>query len=78
MQKINKDFSMNDIDESFLFKARYSQPIIVKDYSKLLYDMKTGIDGLYFTSMSQIYPQDRGTNYAVLYGRKLANLIIKG
>ena len=78
LQKINKDFSINDIDESFLFKARYSQPIIVKDYSKLLYDMKTGIDGLYFTSMSQIYPQDRGTNYAVLYGRKLANLIIKG
>ena len=78
LQEINKEFSVNDIVESYLFKARFTQPIIEQDYSKLLYDMKTGVDGLYFTSMSQIYPQDRGTNYAVLYGRKLANVIIKG
>lgn len=75
--KINPNFSIDDIEESYLFSAKYSQPVIEKDYSKLLFDMKTGIDGLYFTTMAQIYPEDRGTNYAVEYGRKLASVIMK-
>lgn len=77
LKKINPNFTRDDIKESYLFSDKYSQPIIEKHYSRLLYDMETGIEGLYFTSMSQIYPEDRGTNYAVAYGKKLAKVIDK-
>jgi hypothetical protein len=31
--------------------------------------------GLYLASMSQVYPWDRGTNYAVEIGRRVAGLV---
>jgi protoporphyrinogen oxidase len=38
-------------------------------------DVATPIDGLWLASMSQVYPWDRGTNFAVELGRKVAGLV---
>jgi hypothetical protein len=38
-------------------------------------NVRTPLPGLYFASMSQVYPWDRGTNYAVEMGRKVAHLM---
>ena len=38
-------------------------------------DVRTPLPGLYFASMSQVYPWDRGTNYAVEMGRNVAAMI---
>ena len=38
-------------------------------------NLRTPLPGLYFASMSQVYPWDRGTNYAVEIGRKAATMI---
>ena len=38
--------------------------------------MKTPLTGLYFISMSQIYPWDRGMNFAVRWANELAREII--
>jgi len=35
------------------------------------------LPGLYFASMSQVYPWDRGTNFAVKLGREVAKLMQK-
>jgi hypothetical protein len=40
--------------------------------------LRTPLDNLYFASMSQVYPWDRGTNYAVEIGRRAAHLILTG
>jgi hypothetical protein len=45
------------------------------NHSKNIPDIRTPIKGLYFASMSQVYPWDRGTNYAVEIGRRTARLI---
>ena len=37
--------------------------------------MKTPLDGLWFISMSQIYPWDRGMNFAVRWANQLAKHI---
>ena len=37
---------------------------------------RSSIDGLYFASMSQVYPWDRGTNFAVEIGRRAAKMMI--
>jgi len=33
---------------------------------------------LFFASMSQVYPWDRGTNFAVEIGRNAARLMLEG
>ncbi len=36
---------------------------------------RTPVDGLYLANMSQIYPEDRGQNYSILMGEKVAKLV---
>ena len=38
-------------------------------------DMRTGIIGLYLSNTTQVYPEDRGQNYSLLLGEKVAELI---
>ena len=39
-----------------------------------LADMRTSLPGFFLATMAQIYPQDRGTNYAVGMGREVGRL----
>lgn len=54
-----------------LWRARWSQPVVVKNYSKLIPAEDGPREGFHICSMAQIYPEDRGTNYAIRQGRKL-------
>ena len=38
-------------------------------------DHRTPIPGLYLANMAQIYPQDRGQNYSILLGEKIAEIV---
>lgn len=58
-----------------VWRARFAQPIIVKNYSELIPDVRTPIKNLYIATMAQIYPEDRGTNYAIRNGRRVAKLV---
>ena len=63
------------IEEYSVYRAEYSQPIIEKHYSSMIPDMKTPVQALYMANMAQIYPEDRGTNYAIRSGRQVADLV---
>ena len=52
-----------------VWRARYAQPIVVRQYSTLIPPVETPVPGLYLSSMAQVYPEDRGTNYAIREGR---------
>jgi protoporphyrinogen oxidase len=54
---------------SHVWRARYAQPIVVRRYSALIPQFETPVQGLYLSSMAQVYPEDRGTNYAIREGR---------
>ena len=73
IQKMFPEFEENWVVNYHLWKAEYSQPIVTKEYSNIKPEMKTPYDGLFLCSMAQIYPEDRGTNYAVKYAKKLVN-----
>lgn len=53
-----------------LWKARWSQPVVVKRYGALIPAAEGPAEGMHLCSMAQIYPEDRGTNYAIREGRK--------
>jgi protoporphyrinogen oxidase len=55
-----------------LWRARWSQPIVEKHYSRLIPNEDSPFEGLHICSMAQIYPEDRGTNYAIREGRRIA------
>jgi hypothetical protein len=56
-------------------KAPYAQPVPPVGYLEMIPDVRTPVRGLYFASMSQVYPWDRGTNFAVEMGRKVAAMV---
>jgi protoporphyrinogen oxidase len=55
-----------------VWRARYAQPIVVRRYGSLIPATETPLEGLYLSSMAQVYPEDRGTNYAIREGRRAA------
>ena len=69
------EFSRDWIIDYHFWRARYSQPIVVRHYSNLIPERKSPLAGLYIATMAQIYPEDRGTNYAIREGRSIAHLI---
>ena len=74
LKKINPNYSKNIIGYE-LFKAPFAQPIIPINYSKILPSFITPLKNVYLANIEQVYPWDRGTNYAVELGIKVANLI---
>ena len=59
-----------------IWRADYSQPIVSKNYSKLIPHYYTPLNNVYISTMAQIYPEDRGTNYAVKSGKMISNYLI--
>ncbi len=74
--KVNPDFSPTWIRQRWVFRAPYAQPVPFVHHSRHIPPIRTPLDGLYWASMSQVYPWDRGTNYAVEIGRRAACLMM--
>lgn len=58
-----------------LWRARWSQPVVGKHYSRLIPKEDGPKPGFHLCSMAQIYPEDRGTNYAIREGRRCGSRI---
>lgn len=61
-----------------VWKEAYSQPLVTLHYSKLIPGFTTPLPNVLINTMAQIYPEDRGTNYAVREGKLMAQKLIKG
>ncbi|MFI0776335.1 NAD(P)/FAD-dependent oxidoreductase [Streptomyces sp. NPDC021212] len=68
-------FDRSWVEEYHVWRAEYAQPVITPDYTRTMPPLRTRVPGLYLASMAQVFPEDRGTNYAVRDGRKAARLI---
>ena len=75
-QRINPKFTREWVNKMWVFKTNYAQPVPLLNHSVNIPDVQTPIEGLYFASMSQVYPWDRGTNFAVEIGRRAARMIL--
>jgi protoporphyrinogen oxidase len=76
LKKFNPGFSRDWVKKVWVFKTNYAQPVPLVNHSKNIPSIETPIEGLYFASMSQVYPWDRGTNFAVEIGRRAARLML--
>jgi protoporphyrinogen oxidase len=76
LHKFNPDFKPEWIRKSWLFRAKYAQPVPELNHSKNIPPIETPLPNLYFAGMSQVYPWDRGTNFAVELGRLAAEKML--
>lgn len=76
LDTFNPAFSRDWIRKRWVFRVRYAQPIPLVNHLAALPDLRTPLTGLYLASMSQVYPWDRGTNYAVEMGRNVARMVV--
>ncbi len=74
----NPAFSPEWVRRTWVFRAPYAQPVPGVNHSAHIPPLQTPLPGVYWASMSQVYPWDRGTNYAVEIGRGVAALMMDG
>jgi protoporphyrinogen oxidase len=72
LKKIKPDFDEKQVKEKKIFRMKNAQHIVVKSYKVPSY--KVG-EKTYQLNFAQIYPEDRGINFAVKEAKKLVKMI---
>jgi protoporphyrinogen oxidase len=74
--RIRRDFDPSWVQQHWVFRAPYAQPIVTTNYLNTLPPHQTPLRGVYLANMAHVYPQDRGQNYSLRLGERMANLIL--
>jgi protoporphyrinogen oxidase len=77
LQRVNPEFDDSWILSRHHFKASYAQPVIPRNYGSTIPPFETPIPGVFHACMAQIYPEDRGQNYAVRSGNRAAAALLE-
>jgi len=77
LERFNPEFDRSWVKETWLWRTAYAQPVPPVNHSQHIPSLRTPVPGLYFASMSQVYPWDRGTNFAVEIGRRVAGMVME-
>jgi len=78
LKKMFPGFSRSDVIDSYINREAYAQPVVYQRHSERILPFETPVEGLYLANMGQIYPEDRGQNYAVRLGLEVAEIIDGG
>ncbi|GAP09615.1 protoporphyrinogen oxidase [Bellilinea caldifistulae] len=77
LPRFNPRFEPGWVRKTWLFRTTYAQPVPLVNHSQNIPAIRTPLPGLYFASMSQVYPWDRGTNFAVQIARRAAKMMLE-
>jgi protoporphyrinogen oxidase len=77
LRRINPSFDRSWVRDRWLFREPAAQPIVTVGYPDLIPPLQTGVPGLVLANTTQIYPEDRGTNYAVRLGDDAARELLR-
>ncbi|MFN8498864.1 MAG: NAD(P)/FAD-dependent oxidoreductase [Anaerolineae bacterium] len=75
LKQVNPAFDESWVRAAWLHREPYAQPIVTVNHSRNIPPLKTPLPGLFWASMSQVYPWDRGTNFAVEIGQRVARTV---
>jgi protoporphyrinogen oxidase len=76
LSKFNPRYRPEWIRKTWVFRAPYAQPIPGTYHSEKIPNIETPLPGVLWASMSHVYPYDRGTNFAVEIGRRVARMAV--
>ncbi len=72
LKRMFPNFEKNWVVDYKVWRSEYAQPVTERNYSQYVPDASTPFDNALISTMAQIYPEDRGTNYAIREGRLIA------
>jgi len=72
LKRMFPDMDASWVQEYAVWRSEYAQPVTERDYSQYVPGQETPFDNALIATMAQIYPEDRGTNYAIREGRLIA------
>jgi protoporphyrinogen oxidase len=76
LRKVQPAFSTDWIRARWLHREPAAQPIVTVGYHRRIPPLQTGVPGLVLANTTQIYPEDRGTNYSVRLGTDAARAVV--
>jgi protoporphyrinogen oxidase len=76
LKRIVPAFDAALVQESWMFRAPYAQPIVTTEYRAHIPPLHTPLEGLWLANMFQVYPHDRGQNYSFELADKLVKRIL--
>ena len=74
--RIRPDFNPGWLTTHWVFRAPFAQPIVTTNYMESLPPHGTPLPGVYLANMAHVYPQDRGQNYSLRLGERMARMIL--
>jgi protoporphyrinogen oxidase len=72
LQRMFPEMKRSWILDAKVWRAEYAQPVTERDYSTYVPGTATPFTNAMISTMAQIYPEDRGTNYAIREGEAAA------
>jgi protoporphyrinogen oxidase len=78
LTKVNPAFDRSWVNDSWVFKAPFAQPVVTMEYHRHIPPSETPIPGVFLANMFQVYPQDRGQNYSIQMAYRVADRALQG
>ena len=78
LSQANPNYRPEWVKQTWLFRERYAQPVVPVNHSQNIPNLRTPLPGLFFASLAHVYPWDRGTNFAVELGQRVAREVLQG
>ncbi len=78
LSRFNSEFDRSWITRVHHNRVSAAQPVIPRNYSQYIPEHQTPVSNLFLANTTQIYPEDRGTNYSVRMGREVAATMLRG
>jgi protoporphyrinogen oxidase len=76
IRRIRPDFDPTWIKQRWVFRAPFAQPIVTTEYLDTLPPHRTPLPGVFLANMAHVYPQDRGQNYSLRLGERMARMML--
>jgi protoporphyrinogen oxidase len=76
LRKVNPAFDPSWVGARWLHREPAAQPIVTVGYHERIPPLRTPVPGLVLANTTQVYPEDRGTNYAVRLGDQAAEALL--
>jgi protoporphyrinogen oxidase len=77
LRKVNPGWSRSWVKQA-CFVEPAAQPIVTAGFARRMPPLQTPVRGLVLANTTQVYPEDRGTNYAVRLGDEAAAALVAG
>ncbi len=76
LYRFNPNFRHSWVKNVHYNAVSAAQPIVGTNYSQMRPAHHTPFERIYLANTTQIYPEDRGTNYSIRMGRELAEMMM--